>query len=585
MNALVLLLCLMLAWFLPSAAQGGTKKQPPSSSSSAPRASSHHSAPRLAPSRPRPPASQGLNTQRPPQRLNTQRPPQGLNTQRPPQRANIQRPPQQQDQRHQQRQRQPQVQQQRRQVQSQPTRPPQGPAPVGHQPRPSAQAASRRPLASPAPRAQASVAALPGRNGFTAQRSLADGSRVVLTSRALADGRRQAAGYKLTRHAADGTQTRLYTNGRRVTVGRDFVRYSTPGQPTRIVHHNGLRETVAPGGRRLAREKFVNHRFRDGGVERIIQRTIVAAVVAGAVVALARPVVQRYRVLPVYGIEVFPYLPVAGDAGFYQVFDAPLPRPVLMSSPPGLYPPPVAVFAQPTPAYADPVDLLGDLQIAGALQAGLAPPAPLAGAVSLAGEQEVRDLQSEVAQLQQEAMEKAPEAPPAGTEPAPALSPPAVQTASAPAQPQGGVLIPEEARQQVRQQVRQEIALHRQERSPSIAEVMASAQAQKYIFQVAGLIDASDLDTGEECALSTGDLIMFQRVPAEGEVAAPMRVVTSKFGSCRAGGLVHVSLPDLQDMLNAFSQRLEANMHKLQAHLSVARAEEGEVERTATSKP
>ncbi|CAO0823417.1 hypothetical protein DFAR_3690057 [Desulfarculales bacterium] len=58
-----------------------------------------------------------------------------------------------------------------------------------------------------------------------------------------------------------------------------------------------------------------------------------------------------------------------------------------------------------------------------------------------------------------------------------------------------------------------------------------------------------------------------------------MKVVTSKFGSCRNGALVHVNLADLQSMLNAFVLRLESNMRKLHIRLAVDRVDEGEVER------
>ena len=117
--------------------------------------------------------------------------------------------------------------------------------------------------------------------------------------------------------------------------------------------------------------------------------------------------------------------------------------------------------------------------------------------------------------------------------------------------------------QQIRSQVKDEIALHQEQKALSIADVMAAAQVQNHIFQVGDMIDATDSATREECPLTTGDLINFAALPGEGEVAAAMNVVTSKSGSCRPGSVVQVGLTDLQEMLNAFSLRLEANMQKV----------------------
>jgi len=46
---------------------------------------------------------------------------------------------------------------------------------------------------------------------------------------------------------------------------------------------------------------------------------------------------------------------------------------------------------------------------------------------------------------------------------------------------------------------------------------------------------------------------------------AQMKVVTAGAGHCLSHDVVQVSIGDLQDMLNAFNQRLEENIHKLNA--------------------
>ena len=68
---------------------------------------------------------------------------------------------------------------------------------------------------------------------------------------------------------------------------------------------------------------------------------------------------------------------------------------------------------------------------------------------------------------------------------------------------------------------------------------------------------------------SGGDLISFSQVPRENtEVddsleVAQMKVIASRPGDCLANQVVEVNLGDLQEMLNAFSQRVENNMASL----------------------
>ena len=130
--------------------------------------------------------------------------------------------------------------------------------------------------------------------------------------------------------------------------------------------------------------------------------------------------------------------------------------------------------------------------------------------------------------------------------------------------------MPPDVRAQMHKQVKQNIAQEKDGSPLSIADVIASAEAQDYLFQVSSMIDATDMAVGVECVLSTGDLVKFSQVPGENDATAQMKIVTAKAGSCGAGVVVEVSIGDLQDMLNDFSQRLEANMKK--AHDRIAQA-------------
>jgi hypothetical protein len=88
------------------------------------------------------------------------------------------------------------------------------------------------------------------------------------------------------------------------------------------------------------------------------------------------------------------------------------------------------------------------------------------------------------------------------------------------------------------------------------------------VFQASAPIDVEDVRTGAPCRLAAGDLAEFHKVPDGSAAAAPMSVIASRPGHCEPNQVVHVKYEDLQDMLNAFSQRVEENMKKLNACLT-----------------
>ncbi|MFH1035248.1 MAG: hypothetical protein V1806_12135 [Pseudomonadota bacterium] len=420
----------------------------------------------------------------------------------------------------------------------------------------------------PAPAAAAQVERLAGGDGLRASLRRADGSLVVLCLRRFPDGQRMVFGYVYFRDAAAGTRTRLYTSGRKVTVGHDFVMRAAPGQPTRVIHRHGLRECFLPGGQPVAVEEMVSQRLADGGAETLIQRTVLAVVVAGQALALETPVVQRYRLEPVGGVRVYAYLPVRLEPWLYEALARPFPSPLVVSPPCAWCPPPVAAFAQPTALYQDPLALLGDLQIAGAIADGLAQALP-AGCEVWAGQAQAdqADLAAGLDDLAHElALAAAPGLPEAWLAAwREHLQPPLT----------GPPVISQELRRQMRQQVEQDIMARHESGAPlSLGAILASGGASDYLFQVAEVLDAADETTGEECALSTGDLLRLAQVPPEAQPSARMLVALAKPGGCRVGSVVPVSLTYLQDMLNASSQRLEVNIGRLSQRLSSDRDDE-----------
>ncbi len=376
----------------------------------------------------------------------------------------------------------------------------------------------------------------------------------MVQTRRLADGRQHIDGYRERRDAERHTVTRTYLDGRSTTVGPDFVTRSQPHRLTETVHRDGRREGFLPDGRRAYHDEFV---MRDR--ERLIRRTVVGAVVAGAVVALTVPLIQTFHLVPVRGVEVVAYEPAIFAPGIYASYFSPLPLPLMVSSRCVMCPPPVVAWATPVDSYADAETLMGDLQIATALQDGMPVETSVEVTQAAAGDPEVRSLASEVEGLRQEvaiASASNPELQAQLDEP---RAPAAVPVAKIDVQ---RVPVPEDARRQVRRQVKDEVVSHQKEKMTTIADVVTSAQAPNHIFQVAEQIEATT--TGNEtCSLSTGDLIKFNGAPDTGDVAFPMQVVTGKAGSCPAGSVVQVGLSDLQQMLNGFSQRVEQNLRRV----------------------
>ena len=273
-----------------------------------------------------------------------------------------------------------------------------------------------------------------------------------------------------------------------------------------------------------------------------------------------------YDVVPYAGGTIYPYMPYEFDASFYNPFLAAFAVPIAIANACGDCLPPSAEFEEPSQSYADPVDLLADMQIATGFDDGMSAPPPDYSAYGT--DPAVAELQNEVSALRGEVQSaESDNADLRAQLDEQQLQLQDLQAQSGPAPSYGRVQVSQDVRAQMRDQVRDDIALHRQGQPLSVVEIIASARAQNYVFQVSELIDATDLNTGEQCSLTTGDLARFNRVPNEGDPAAEMRVVTSKAGSCRAGSIIEVSMTDLQDMLNAFSQRLENNMRTINDNL------------------
>jgi hypothetical protein len=427
----------------------------------------------------------------------------------------------------------------------------------------------------------------PGRALLTRQN--ADGSRTVVSLRTSPTGASHVSAYKIISDKA-GTETHIYLDGRKVVVGRGFATRSAPGLPTVTVHSDGLRDAVLPGGQRLFEEKFVNL----GGPGRAVRRTVFANTVGGLVVEHPKPVFQTFNVVPLHGIETFVYRPAILSPPLLALFPSPFQNPIVPGPACAACPSPVADFGTaPTPPaaaaaattaaavtplvatssdpYKNPLDLMGDLQISSALDEGARQTNS-----SMATDVENQELTQELTELQQDLVDAAVKDDKLRQELGdwqPAVTRlQAKQASSAPTTSASivGVAVPSTVRLQFREQVQEAIELHDQQRPLSLADVIASARAQKFVFQVADPIDTTEEETDESCSVVTGDLISFSDAPAASDSTARMRVVTSHPGSCKAGSTITVGLGDLQTMLNRFQERLENNIDLVAAQEAAA---------------
>ncbi|HEY1796963.1 MAG TPA: hypothetical protein VGG57_12685 [Stellaceae bacterium] len=296
-------------------------------------------------------------------------------------------------------------------------------------------------------------------------------------------------------------------------------------------------------------------------------------VIGGALVTLGAPLMRTFTIVSFHGVVIHPYVPLDYEPVWYSPFLQPLPEPIAIGPDCDFCPPPVIAFDTPVAAYTDADELLGDMVLASAVQEGIAMLA--ATAAPSPADPELDGLASDVASLQEQVAaaaetnddlrdqigqqqtrledlqnEMTPRPRPAGAE--------------------SQMRVPEDIRRQVRNQVKECVEIHKSGKSLSLPDVIASAEAKKYVFQVGELIQATDTDNGEICALTTGDLVSFAEVPGESDQSAKIKVVASKAGSCPTGRTVSASFPDLQEMLNGFSERLEASMKKAHERVAVA---------------
>ncbi len=127
-----------------------------------------------------------------------------------------------------------------------------------------------------------------------------------------------------------------------------------------------------------------------------------------------------------------------------------------------------------------------------------------------------------------------------------------------------------EVKDQIADEVRQQIEIDKQNAAAQAEQVkhdelIAAVGQPNHLFLVSSDLGAIT-DKGQNCDLQAGDVLRVITPPASGETIVELRVAASKRSDCPAGVAVGVSLPDLQDMQNAFHSSVEAGLGTLLAN-------------------
>jgi hypothetical protein len=403
----------------------------------------------------------------------------------------------------------------------------------------------------------------PGSSVMTVKRTSSNGTEVVV-NRQVSHGKSLVTNAYVSKREANGDRSRTYLDGHKIVYAKngDIVRTSS-NRITVTTQRTGLRQAALPDGRPIYRER-IEHAVNGATTREVVIRTDYARVVIGRPEFYSAPVIRRYDVVTYYGYPVLAYQPVVFAPPFFGLFLVGFPQPVFVTPACIFCPAPVVVWQQPVQSYSDPVDLIADLQITSAVQDGMAeapPPAALDSAPPQ-DDPQVADLRAQVSAIQQQVD--------AETESNSDLRNQVAELQKiAAAPPPTAFNVPETVRQQIHKQVRDNIKLHQEKRALTWPDIVASGDAPNYIFQVSDMLDATD-NSGDECPLTTGDLLKLEAGTAADKEVLTMHVVTSKSGSCAAGAVISVGIHDAQGMLNDFNQRQEANMQKLQPQIALA---------------
>lgn len=143
--------------------------------------------------------------------------------------------------------------------------------------------------------------------------------------------------------------------------------------------------------------------------------------------------------------------------------------------------------------------------------------------------------------------------------------------------PAGQVALTPDVKQMVADEVRRQIALENADAqtnaqnaepdpgSSGIARMLSDNTP--HVFVVGDDLDVVEAGSGQECAVTQGDVLALGAPPPPNATTATLVVMGSKGGvECRKGSAVQIALADLQAMQNYMRETVDAGLADLQAH-------------------
>lgn len=140
----------------------------------------------------------------------------------------------------------------------------------------------------------------------------------------------------------------------------------------------------------------------------------------------------------------------------------------------------------------------------------------------------------------------------------------------------GGAVLSPEVKDEIAEEVRAQIALENAEAqqtaqgqaidpgSSGIGRLMTDGK--HHIFVAASALDVVDAGSGQECAISDGDVLQLAQSPGPDATSANLVVLASKGGNeCGKASTVTVNFSDLQEMQNSMRMNLDNGLKELQA--------------------
>jgi methionine aminopeptidase len=121
-----------------------------------------------------------------------------------------------------------------------------------------------------------------------------------------------------------------------------------------------------------------------------------------------------------------------------------------------------------------------------------------------------------------------------------------------------------EVSEAVKDQIKKEVTAEIKAREDQDSVPLNKTLSTNYVHIVSEEIDSQIIGTNDTCLLTSGDLIKVDHTPKATDQTAEMVVVTSKNKDCKPNTHVLISLPDLQNMNNSFSESVDKGLEKLQ---------------------